>query len=151
MDSNKLRLVPSNNAESSAPQASVRDSANAFGVHDTFRYGLRSLAADLNGANQHQQSLNKWEETQDNLKLNLQRNLYGMHAPMRQLMERKIVASSSHMPNISRSNIHLDILMGRDETLDVSDIFGAVGANPLPNIDHRAYMERKHRIYDHRG
>ena len=29
------------------------------------------------------------------------------------------------MPNISRSNIHLDILMGRDETLDVSDFFGS--------------------------
>jgi len=38
----------------------------------------------------------KWEETQDNLKLNLERNVFGMHAPMRQLMERKIVASVSH-------------------------------------------------------
>lgn len=35
----------------------------------------------------------QWEETQDNLKLTLQRNLYGMHAPVRLLMERKIVSS----------------------------------------------------------
>lgn len=27
------------------------------------------------------------------------------------------------MPVISRSNIHLDILMGRDESIDVQDIF----------------------------
>jgi hypothetical protein len=35
--------------------------------------------------------LPQWEETQDNLKLTLQRNLHGLHAPMRLLMERKIV------------------------------------------------------------
>jgi len=34
----------------------------------------------------------QWEETQDNLKLSMQRNVYGLHAPMRSLMERKIVA-----------------------------------------------------------
>ena len=37
----------------------------------------------------------QWEETQDNLKLNLQRNLYGMHLPVRQLMERKVVGMVS--------------------------------------------------------
>ena len=30
------------------------------------------------------------------------------------------------MPALPRSNIHLDILMGRDETLDVSDIFQGI-------------------------
>ncbi len=34
----------------------------------------------------------QWEETQDNLKLTMQRNVYGLHAPMRLLMERRIVA-----------------------------------------------------------
>jgi hypothetical protein len=34
----------------------------------------------------------KWEETQDNMKLIMQRNIFGIHAPVRQLMERKIVA-----------------------------------------------------------
>lgn len=33
----------------------------------------------------------QWEATQDSLKLNMQRNVYGIHAPMRHLMERKIV------------------------------------------------------------
>jgi len=32
---------------------------------------------------------------------------------------------SPHLPIIPRSNIHLDILMGRDETLHVSDFFGS--------------------------
>lgn len=33
----------------------------------------------------------QWEETQDNFKLNMQRNVYGLHMPVRQLMERNIV------------------------------------------------------------
>ncbi|KAF9503976.1 hypothetical protein BS47DRAFT_1308997, partial [Hydnum rufescens UP504] len=117
-----LRIVP---GKHTVPSATVRDTANSFGVHDTFRHGPRSLVVDANGRSAHQKRLDSWEETQDNLRLNLARNIFGMHAPMRQLMERKIVASSSHMPNISRSNIHLDILMGRDEILDVSDFFGS--------------------------
>lgn len=68
------------------------------------------------------------------------RNLYGLHAPARLLMERKIVAAvrscdrdtlsanstcaqNPHMPGMGRSNIHMDILMGRDETLDPADFF----------------------------
>ena len=34
----------------------------------------------------------QWDETQRNLKLTMHRNIYGLHAPMRQLMERKIVS-----------------------------------------------------------
>lgn len=34
----------------------------------------------------------QWEEVQDQLKLTLQRNMYGLHMPVRQMMERKIVA-----------------------------------------------------------
>lgn len=37
----------------------------------------------------------QWEQTQDELKLNLYRNLYGTHAPVRLMMERKIVAQVS--------------------------------------------------------
>lgn len=37
----------------------------------------------------------QWEETQDNLKLNMHRDIYGLHAPMRLMMERKIVTDVS--------------------------------------------------------
>lgn len=35
----------------------------------------------------------KWEETQDRLKLTMQRDIFGLHMPVRQMMERKLVAS----------------------------------------------------------
>jgi proteasome maturation protein len=38
-----------------------------------------------------QNRLEKWDETRDNLKLTMQRNMYGIGAPIRTLMERKIV------------------------------------------------------------
>ncbi|KAF8323366.1 proteasome maturation factor UMP1 [Clavulina sp. PMI_390] len=144
MEANKLRIVPGANGSGSA-QASIRDTANAFGVHDTMRFGQRSLVVDVNGVHPHQKRLDSWEETQDNLRLNLQRNMYGLHMPMRHLMERKIVAPTSHMPGMGRSNIHLDILMGRDETLDVSDFFGTMEPTAF-NADDRAAMEKKHKI-----
>ncbi|GJJ07090.1 hypothetical protein Clacol_001289 [Clathrus columnatus] len=116
------RIVP---AQGGPSKASVQNTANSFGLHDTFRYGLRSLSQDIK-SNPVESRLDKWEETQDQMKLTLQRNLFGLHMPVRQMMERKLVASTPHMPALPGfdSNIHLDVLMGRDETLHVSDIFG---------------------------
>lgn len=85
--------------------------------------------------------IEQWEATQDNLKLQMQRQLFGLHMPMRILMERKLVSQvrsvmracivphssrhlcsqNSHMPALSQSNLHLDILMGRDEMLECPD------------------------------
>lgn len=81
--------------------------------------------------------------------MTLQRNMYGLHAPVRQMMERSIcrqvrppfyfrAAAHVHLTlmlytqtptpvnlgGIARpSNIHLDILMGRDEEVGPSDIY----------------------------
>jgi proteasome maturation protein len=70
----------------------------------------------------------------------MHRNVYGVHAPIRLLMERKIVSrvrrystlhtialipvQNPHMPAFPQSNLHLDILMGRDEILDTPDFMG---------------------------
>lgn len=37
----------------------------------------------------------QWKETQDNLKFTMQRQLYGVHMPVRQLMERSLVGQVS--------------------------------------------------------
>ena len=80
------------------------------------------------------------------MKLQMQRQLFGLHMPMRILMERKIVIhvrprptlpmlflrrlhscalQNPHMPILPQSNLHLDILMGRDETLECADFMGS--------------------------
>ncbi|KAH9046447.1 proteasome maturation factor UMP1 [Lactarius hengduanensis] len=152
---NSLRLVPSKQPA----KASISDTANSFGLHDTLIYGPRNLTDEIKSTNPLQARLENWDETQRNLKLTMHRNIYGLHAPVRQLMERKIVsyvgflsffrgqtnftAQNPHMPAMPRSNIHLDILEGRDETLDVADFFSS---EPYPTTDIHSEMERKLRM-----
>ncbi|KAG6902996.1 hypothetical protein C0995_008569 [Termitomyces sp. Mi166 len=125
------RIVPANAPKS----ASVQDTANSLGLHDTLRYGPRSLAAEVQTESNLKSRLENWEATQDNTKLTLQRNIYGMHAPMRLLMERKIVTqgTNSFAAAMSPSNLHLDILMGRDNTLEPADVF--LGMESGPSLD----------------
>ena len=64
----------------------------------------------------------QWENTQEELKMNMARNMYGMHAPIKLAMERSLVIKArgpSMLPQ--RSNLGLDILMGKDETIDFED------------------------------
>jgi len=137
------RLVP---AQGGPSKATVTDTANELGLHDALRYGPRSLATEIKSTSAIQQRLERWEEVQDQLKLTLQRNMYGLHMPVRQMMERKIVAQNHHMPAIAQfhSNVHLDVLMGRDETLEVADFFGD-SATSLP-LDIHADMEKERGI-----
>jgi proteasome maturation protein len=43
--------------------------------------------------------------------------------PLIMNLSRIFAIQNPHMPAMAQSNIHLDILEGRDETLDVSDFF----------------------------
>ncbi|KAG1757982.1 proteasome maturation factor UMP1-domain-containing protein [Suillus lakei] len=133
------RIVP----PSQIKTASISDTAGSLGLHDTFQYGIRSIATETKGA-EFENRIAKWEETQDSARLNMLANLYGPSAPMRLLMERQIVSANPHMPAMPQSNIHLDILMGRDETLDPTDFFLGMESG-LPLSVHND-MEKKLRL-----
>ncbi|KAL0581411.1 hypothetical protein V5O48_000675 [Marasmius crinis-equi] len=135
-----LRLVPANTPKS----ASIAQTSNSLGLHDTLQYGPRTIATEIKSEGGIRDRLENWEETQDNLRLTMMRNVHGLHAPMRILMERKMVTMNPHMPALPQSNIHLDILMGRDETIEAGDVFG----EPIraPPLDIHADMEKKRRI-----
>ncbi|KAF9535768.1 proteasome maturation factor UMP1 [Crepidotus variabilis] len=123
------RIVPS----SSPKSASIKDTANSLGLHDSLQYGPRSLAAETKSGNGLKERLENWEATQDNLKLTLERNTFGMHVPLRKLMERKIVSDRPHTLCAPQTNLHLDILMGRDESIDFPDVF--LGREAGPSFD----------------
>ncbi|CAA7260011.1 unnamed protein product [Cyclocybe aegerita] len=132
-----LRIVPATGSKS----ASIKDTTNSLGLHDTLQYGPRSLAAETKSQSGLKERLENWEATQDNLKLTLERNLYGMHAPLRRLMERKIVSNTPHTLAGPHNNLHLDILMGRDETIDPSDVF--MGLETGPSFDIHKEIQKK--------
>ncbi|KAI0762230.1 proteasome maturation factor UMP1 [Fomes fomentarius] len=140
MDSS-LRIVPSRETKA----ATIQDTSNSLGLHDTLKHGPRSLAAEAVGTSQIRDRLENWDATQDNLKLQMQRQLFGLHMPMRLLMERKIVSQNPHMPILPQSNLHLDILMGRDETLEPAD-FMMQASEMTTSMDIHAGMEKKLRM-----
>ncbi|KNZ49856.1 hypothetical protein VP01_473g8 [Puccinia sorghi] len=99
---------------------------------DVHTNGLATGAAKLAPRHPLQNRLENWQTTQDHFKFTIQRDLYGAAFPLRQMMERdlirKNVSPTTTLPGQLRpSNLHLDILMGRDELIEESDAF-------LPNI-----------------
>ena len=88
-----LRMVP---GPASSSSISVGDTTHAThaGIHDTMRFGHRNIATEASSlSRQHpmQHRLEQWDETRDNLKLTMQRNMFGLAAPLRTMMERKVV------------------------------------------------------------
>ncbi|ORY73076.1 proteasome maturation factor UMP1 [Leucosporidium creatinivorum] len=119
-----LHLVPS--ASNASGSVSIASTANSLGLHDAMRYGTRSLAADVAPKHPLENRLEGWEETQENLQMTLQRSMYGLHAPVRHMMERNIVKQSP-LPTsfggfMRPSNLSLDILMGKDEEINFGDV-----------------------------
>ncbi|CAO3692441.1 unnamed protein product [Rhizopus microsporus] len=86
--------------------------------------------------------LNNWEETQWELKLNLARQAYGMHAPIKLMMERSIVEKRQRVPVMPSSNLHLDILLGKDETIDYEDFLNDPSLS-TESVDLHTFMEHK--------
>ena len=99
-----LRIVPGPPSQNSVTLNATEHHVHK-GVHDTMRFGPRSLAHETSAsATQHplQHRLEQWDETRDNLKLTTMRNIYGVGAPIRTLMERRIVG------HVSQASLLLD-------------------------------------------
>jgi proteasome maturation protein len=155
MDS--YRLVPAANPGAGPSKvASVANTAGSLGLHDTLRYGPSHIGTSLHTLDGGiRERLEAFDETQDALRLKLQRDVYGMHAPLRTLMERKLVGQDMRIPALAhaqglaaRGNVHLDILMGRDELIEPHDVFFGQeipGDSKLEGDIHRE-MEAKLKI-----
>ncbi|KAJ9116885.1 hypothetical protein QFC22_004542 [Naganishia vaughanmartiniae] len=69
------------------------------GVHDSLRHGLVSStsASSVQPGSTHalQARLEQWSETQEKLKLGMQRATFGLGLPLRCMMEKKIVMEVS--------------------------------------------------------
>jgi proteasome maturation protein len=72
--------------------------------------------------------------------------MFGLHAPVRQMMERQLVASSSSFGGFTRqSNLGLEILMNKDEEITPQDVLiDRVETSQLG--DFHSQMERKLRL-----
>ncbi|KAG0740409.1 hypothetical protein G6F57_004555 [Rhizopus arrhizus] len=135
-----LRIVPDSYPET--VKSTLNTTHSEYGGHDTFRYGTRSIKNEVLPKHPLESRLNQWEETQWELKLNLARQAYGMHAPVKLMMERSIVEKRQRTPIMPTSNLHLDILMGRDETIDYEDFLNDPSLS-TDSMDLHTSMEHK--------
>ncbi|KAK9477712.1 proteasome maturation factor UMP1 [Lipomyces japonicus] len=123
------------------------------------------LAGKLNPASSSSSSahpletrLKQWEKTQFDLKLENLRRVFGTHEPVKRVMELEAIsASAPYVPDVlkradwagangapgARLDVHAEILLGRDATVDWEDIYG--GTDEV-SLDFHTELERKMHI-----
>jgi len=118
------------------PIVAAKAGAGLYGVHDTLRNGFHSVRNELAPAHPVQVIQENHDQQRDRLKFALQRIAFGSHLPVRLQMERHIVGQHQRLPVLPSSNLGLDILMGRDETLEFEDF-----------LNDPQYMVGKHDVH----
>ncbi|KAJ2697953.1 hypothetical protein FB645_005783 [Coemansia sp. IMI 203386] len=124
--------------------ASVQLPSAVAGVVDVVGQGpAKRVNEQLTSAHPLESRLANWEDSQLKMKLHMQRSLYGLHAPMRTMMEIQSVGSSlpSRLPGSRAARMQLDILMGKDDTIDVEDILDSSEYAEMPDV-HRTFVGR---------
>ena len=75
-------------------------------------------------------------------------NAYGMALPTRLKLEREILGQIKRPPGMPSSMLGLEIMTGRDETMDFDDFMGAGSTQtlgmPEEDVDTRAILEKAH-------
>ncbi|KAI9146114.1 proteasome maturation factor UMP1-domain-containing protein [Paraphysoderma sedebokerense] len=140
MSINSLKLVPS--ALPDSVEKTVDAPHAEYGVHDSFRYGLRSVKKEIHVTHPLEMNLKNWEKTQENMKYSLQRSMYGIHQPIRLQMEKALVSQVQRLPVLPSSRLGLEILSGKDTTLDVEDFLGEPTMY-METIDVHTSMEKR--------
>ncbi|WEW57753.1 20S proteasome maturation factor [Emydomyces testavorans] len=158
-----LRIVPpanhlshaSNTTKNGATPHLRNGAPSAPGVHDTLRASL-SAKGPTSGlqapSSTHplEARLLQWRQTQDALKMETLRRIYGIAEPVRRGMEMKIVKEGQWRPaamgGSMGSNIHEDILAlgGRDTEVTWEDVFHSEDLHEPPSFHDE--MEQRLRM-----
>ena len=68
--------------------------------------------------------------------------MYGKHLPMQLRMESQILSQAQRLPGLPNSNLGLETILGRDETIEFEDYLGDPRMSEH-TIDTRAVMEKR--------
>jgi len=120
-----LKFIPSS---SSVPTTlnKTQGSTSVSVVHDTLTHGLPSTSSTLNARHPLESRIKNWNAQQDELKMEMAKRLGGIGEVVRIATERKIVEDFRPVALGGPSNLHLDILMGRDTRIDIDDIYNGI-------------------------
>ncbi|KAJ1850632.1 hypothetical protein LPJ73_003354 [Coemansia sp. RSA 2703] len=130
--------------DTTSSTSSVLPPSTVAGISDVLGQGPTKRVNDqLTSAHPLESRLANWETSQLNMKLSMQRSIYGLHAPMRTMMELHSVRQGvpQGMLGARASQIQMDILTGKDESFGVEDIFHNRDTAELPDV-HRVLAGR---------
>ncbi|KAI9501074.1 hypothetical protein GGI25_003811 [Coemansia spiralis] len=126
------------NSSSVLPQSS-----SISGLQDIVNNGpIKKVNDEFTKGHPLESRLANWENSQLGMKLHMQRQIYGLHAPLRTMMEIQSVQKAPSLLGSRASRIQLDILMGKDDTIGVEDVFSddALEAD-IPDV-HRMLAQK---------
>ncbi|KAK9446837.1 uncharacterized protein V1518DRAFT_422766 [Limtongia smithiae] len=159
-----LRIVPKDSYATSVPPPAIatatvpaltdhlRANKAPAPIADTLNTAANALSADHPIA----QRLEKWEETQLNLKLENLRMLFGTHEPVKRMMELEACkATAPFYPEVLRradtlmasgapgagTDVATEILLGKDASVDWEDVYG--GMMDTRALDFTLDLERR--------
>lgn len=100
-----------------------------------------SIASQVNGRHPLEQRVQNWEQQQQALKMEQYRRLFGQAEPIRREMDLQIVSSTDFVPQVlgGSSNVHRDILLNKDASVDWEDIY--TGELYMPWLYTHTHME----------
>lgn len=123
----KLSIAPAESQPSEVRNTQFAPAApSAPGLVDTLRaQGPVSIASQLNNRHPIESRILNWEENTTRAKTETHRRVFGMADPIKREMELNIVKQSEFRPQVlgGSSNIHSDILLNKDTSIDWEDVY----------------------------
>ncbi|KAJ2156687.1 hypothetical protein GGF46_005016 [Coemansia sp. RSA 552] len=130
--------------KTAASTSSVLPESARAGILDIVSQGpTKRVDDELSVGHPLESRLANWESSQLGMKLHMQRQVYGLHAPLRTMMEIRAVEQTPSVLGSRASRIQRDILLGKDETIDVCDIFGGPAEDDTASV-HQMLAARLH-------
>ncbi|XP_055333335.1 proteasome maturation protein-like [Paramacrobiotus metropolitanus] len=102
-----------------------QESVNPHGLRDALQSGLSSVARKAVDVHPLEISELYHDTQEDRMNYAMLRSTQGIHAPLRLQMEKFLVKQPSRNSVMPSSNLHLDVLNGKDETIDLEDVLNA--------------------------
>ncbi|KAK2159268.1 hypothetical protein LSH36_155g01044 [Paralvinella palmiformis] len=120
----------------------IQQNDTSYGIPNTMIDGFKNVKNDLTQDHPLEYSEKQWKENQSSIDFRMLRNTQGLHAPLRLRMERFAARQVERLPCLHSSNLMMDTLTGKLDTIEFDDILNNPMDSEVMGQPH-AMVERK--------
>lgn len=131
-----MNVAPPSNFPSQVSTDKGLNSNAIKSLPDTLRQqngGSVPHSSQLNNRHPLESRLQQWDQTQQTRQLEQYRQIFGIAEPMKRVMDLKLVKQTDFNP-LNQSNLHRDILLNKESSIDWEDIYGESPLNQSGNL-----------------